>query len=243
MVDLSLFHRILAEFASSLVRRHEVTNVMERLSEHVAEVLQADGAAVCVGIDERLVFLTATGAEVREIEQVQMRLQEGPCHDAWQEGATVVVRDITTETQRWPGFSPALLEVGLCSVMSVPMQLGGLHFGALNVFSRTERDWDEDEGQVTHVLADMATTYVLNSQELKDSNRTRAQLQTALDSRIVIEQAKGILAERHGVSVEQAFELMRRYVRSVNDNLHPFAAAVVAGTVDVPPPEASPRSA
>lgn len=239
MVNLSLLHRVLAEFASSLVSRHEVDDVMERLSDHVAEVLQTDGAAVSVGIDDRLVFLTATGSEVLQIEQVQMSLQEGPCHDAWRDGETIAVRDIATEMQRWPGFSPALLGAGLCAVMSVPMRLDGFHFGALNVFSRCVREWSDDEGQAIQVLADVATTYVLNSQALKESRRTCDQLQMALDSRVVIEQAKGVLAERHGVSVEQAFELMRRHVRSVNAPLHPFAEDVVAGKVDVSLPRAS----
>jgi GAF domain-containing protein len=147
------------------------------------------------------------------------------------EDEPIVVDDLRADVDRWPRFAPAAIDHGLPAVLGIPMHVDGTTIGALNVYDRRARTWTQAEITVAQVLADMATAYIFMVDRLHSAERLAQQLQRALDSRIVVEQAKGALARVHDIDVSEAFELLRGYARDSNHKVHDVAAAVVDGTL------------
>lgn len=235
MIDYSLFQRVLADFARSLVSEYDVGEILYDLTDRVNAVLAVDGAGVSLGNDDgQLEFITATDAAVVRIEEQQTRFREGPCHDAWRGNELVKVAHIEDWEDRWPKWSQAALGTGWHAVLGVPMHLDGASLGALNVYARDPREWDDDETMVAGVLADVATSSIVHTAELRRSQALSVQLQGALDSRIVIEQAKGVVAERHGIDVAEAFDLIRRHARGNNRKLREVARELIEGALSLP---------
>jgi len=234
MVDQHQLHATLREFAHTLVRRYEVGDVLYRLSDHVSDVLDVTGSGVSIRDDDgQLVFVTATSDVVEEVERLQEQFEQGPCVEAAMTTAAVVSDDLRSDEHRWPKFAPAAVDRGMCAALSIPMHVEGMVVGALNVYDSAPRSWSEDEVGAAQVLAEMATVYVVMVSQLRSAEQLAAQLQHALDSRVVIEQAKGVLARAHEVDVSAAFERLRRYARNNHRNLHDVAAEVVDGTLQL----------
>jgi GAF domain-containing protein len=122
----------------------------------------------------------------------------------------MVVDDLRTQSDRWPKFAPAVVDRGLPSVLGIPMHLEGTTIGALNVYADQPRAWTDDEVNAAQPLADMATAYVVMVGQLRSAEQLAEQLQHALDSRVIIEQAKGVLATARDIDISAAFELLRR---------------------------------
>ena len=224
----------LSEFAHALVRRYDVPDMLYELAGRVTQVLGVDGCAVSLGDDEgALRFVAASGERVALAEQLQEQLQAGPARQAYRSGRHVLVADLSRGRDGWEPFAEQVLAVGLRAVASFPMSLDGASIGALNAYSRPPRGWDHDDLAAAQVLADMATSYVLHAVELRRAAAVRDQLQQALDSRIVIEQAKGILAERHGTDVDAAFGVLRRRARDSGTKLHDVCRAVIDGSLEL----------
>jgi len=175
----------------------------------------------------QLHFVTAVTQDSQELERCQEEHQEGPCRDAYETGEVVRVSDVRKESARWPDYSASATRLGLAGVAGIPMRHGGEMIGALNIYSREPRVWSDEDIAVAVVLADVATSYVLNASKLHDQEQLSQQLQGALDSRVVIEQAKGITAQQKSVSVDQAYQRMRRHARSNNASLRVVAEAIV----------------
>jgi GAF domain-containing protein len=163
----------------------------------------------------------------KELERSQEDHQEGPCRDAYETGEVVRVTDVRQESARWPDYSATATRLGVAGVAGIPMRDGDEVIGALNIYSREPRDWSDQDIAVAVVLADVATSYVLNAAKLHDQEKLSQQLQHALDSRVVIEQAKGITAHQNTVPVDQAYQLMRRHARNNNTSLRVVAEAIV----------------
>jgi len=153
--------------------------------------------------------------------------QEGPCRDAYETGEVVRVTDVRQESARWPDYAATATRLGLAGVAGIPMRDGGEVIGALNIYSREPREWSDQDIAVAVVLADVATSYVLNAAKLHDQEQLSDQLQRALESRVVIEQAKGITAHQNTVPADQAYQLMRRHARNNNTSLRVVAEAIV----------------
>jgi GAF domain-containing protein len=233
MVDQSALKRAFADYARTTAGSYEIGEVLYRLTDQVVEVLDIDGAGVSIAeADGTLQFVTASDALTTRAEQHQIDAGEGPCHDAFLSGERVTVPDLARD-ERWPTFRPATLEVGMHAVAGIPMPLGEQRIGALNLYRRTPREWHADALDDAQLLADMATGYVLNTRALHEREQLAEQLQQALDSRVIIEQAKGVIAERHGIATPAAFEKLRRHARSSHEKVHDVARAVVDGRLQV----------
>jgi GAF domain-containing protein len=228
---------VLTRFAQTLAHRYDVADVLYALTDHSVEVLDATAAGVSVGADDdTLQFVSANSEIAATLEHVQQQAREGPCHQAYSTGEEVVVNDIT-EHGEWPIYRDKAAELGLHSVIGIPLSVPERRLGALNIYDRTRRAWTDTDIAHARVLANIATSYVLHASHLDEARRINEQLQRALDSRIVIEQAKGILAGEYGISVEASFTTLRHHARSNDATLRSVAEAVVnLGLRPSPPP-------
>lgn len=221
----------LVELADTLVSDYELLQFLDLLVERSRDVLHAGaGGVMLAGDSGHLQLLTSTDAQSHLVELFELQEQEGPSVDCHREGRRVIDEDLA-ESARWPRFTPVALQHGFGSVFAFPMRLRGHVLGALTLL-RTEpgavKSSDVDAAQA---FADMATIGILHERAVRDARQLAADLQAALNSRTVIEQAKGILAERLGVGVEQAYQVLRRYARSHNRILREVAAALVSGSL------------
>lgn len=229
-VPIDVLHR----FTAALVEESDVAEILWEFADAVSQVLEVSGAGVSLASGGALTVAVVTSEAVRCIEAVQQETKQGPCQEAYESGQTWRVPDIDAADQ-WPEYQAIAKEVGMRSVMGVPLRFRGRSIGALNVYHAEPRDWGDDDLAVCQVLGNMATSFVAHHADLVSAQQLSDQLQVALDSRVVIEQAKGILAEHHDVSVQQAFERMRSHARSNNVSLRSVAIAVVERGFRLPP--------
>lgn len=227
-LDEELLMSILSEFAHTLASRFEVSEVLYRLAEHVVQVLDVDGTGVSV-IDEegKLRPVTVINELTRKLEAVQEEHQKGPCVDAFREGRIVVVNELSDQAQAWPTWCSQAEQLGIRSVLGIPLMVNDDSLGAMNIYSQRLRHWRDVEVRAARVLADMAASYVANASDLQQSRRTTEQLREALESRIIIEQAKGVLAGEGGCTVDEAFKSLRDHSRRHGASMRTVAEAVV----------------
>ena len=228
MYDQSLFLQTLSRFARVLPAQYDLELALVELTESVAAVLGLAGSGVTMAEDGRLRFVTAVTQASGELERIQEEQQAGPCQDAYDTGDVVCVPDVRVETTRWPEFAAAASRLGVAGVAGIPMRLSNQTIGALNLYSSTARVWSEEDLAAAMVLADVATSYVINASKMRQQQQLSEQLQQALESRVVIEQAKGITAHQHTVTVDEAFHLMRGHARNNNASIRAVAEAIVA---------------
>jgi GAF domain-containing protein len=217
----------LSEFAATLVKDFTLSDVLHDLAERATAIVGADSAGVCLQHDSHLRFAAALDERCSRLERVQESEQAGPCVDALRAGKVVSVADLATAIPGWGAYGRAAREAGIAAIAGIPMRLDGQEIGTLNLYSNTCREWSEEDLDAAHVLADIASSYVINASKLAQQRRLNEQLHEALDSRVVIEQAKGILSAERGISVDDAFELLRRHARSYRTSLRSVAEAVV----------------
>jgi GAF domain-containing protein len=228
MYDQQLFLQTLSRFAVVLPARYDLEAALVELTKSIIAVLGVSGSGVTMAEAGRLHFVTAVSHASGELERNQEEFQAGPCRDAFDTGVVVRVTDVREEVARWPEFSAAALRVGVAGVAGIPMRLADEVIGALNIYSSEPREWTDDDISVAVVLADVATSYVVNASKLRQQEQLSEQLQEALISRIVIEQAKGITAQQNSVSIDNAYQLMRRHARNNNASLRVVAEAIVS---------------
>ncbi len=233
MYDHRLFVRTVSEFARTLLAPYDVSAALVGLAERLTDVLALAGSGVTVADDDTLRVVTAVPHRLAPLERYQEEHQEGPCHDAFAVGRRLLVEDLTDETYRWPGYCRLAAGLGLGAVAAFPLQLGDRVFGAVNLYSTGPRRWADDEVAAASVLSDMATAYLVNASSYEQQERLSEQLQQALDSRVVIEQAKGALAHARGMDVSEAFELIRRHARQHSRPVRDVAAAIVTGDLRI----------
>lgn len=230
MYDQALLLQTLSRFAVILPSRYDVQEALSELTESVTAVLGLCGSWVTMADDGRLTFLTAVSQASAELERdhVQLHPFACPCRDASSTGEVIRVTDVRQQPTRWPEFSAFATRLSVAGVAAIPMRLAGQVIGALNLYSLEPRDWSDEDMAVAGVLADVATSYMVNASKLHQQEQLSQQLQEALDSRVVIEQAKGITAQQHAVSIDQAYQRMRRHARTNNASLRTVAEAIVA---------------
>ena len=228
MYDQPLFLRTLSRFAVVLPARYDLEASLAELTESVSTVLGLSGSGVTMAEDGRLRFVTAVSQASGELERNQEQHQAGPCREAYETGEVVRVTDVRKESQRWPQFATAAARLGVAGVAGIPMRLAEEIIGALSLYSPEPRQWSDGDIAVAAVLADVATSYVVNASKLRQQEQLSEQLQAALESRVVIEQAKGITAYKNAISVDQAYQRMRGHARSNNASLRMVAEAIVA---------------
>lgn len=200
---------------------------LEELAERVTGVLGLLGSGVSLLRDERMEFTVAADPAIAAVERIQEHTQEGPCCTAARTGQVVTIPDLAAAENPWPAYRHAARRAGVRAVAALPMRLGATTVGGLNLYSRSPRDWDPHDVAAATVLADMATAYLINASTNRKQAELTKQLQHALDARVVIEQAKGILANRHQISVEAAYQRIRVHSRARRVTVRAVAAAVV----------------
>jgi GAF domain-containing protein len=232
MIDHSALFRAFQDYARALVASYDLGPMLYLLTDQVVETLDIDGAGLSMSHDgEALTFVTATDEDIAVIEQEQVAEGDGPCHLAFRAGTPVTIDDLVTE-DRFGAYRAVALERGAKAVMGIPLPGAAPRMGALNLYRHERWGWSPEEIEVAQLLADMAAGYVRNVSELQRCRTLAAQLQQALDSRVVVEQAKGILIERHRLSTAEAFRRLREQARSTRTSLHAVAREVVEGTTE-----------
>jgi len=221
--------------SDTLVADYDIIEFLQFLTERCVELVEVDEAAVMLASPSGHLQAVASSSErSRLLELFELQNEDGPCLDAYRTGVVVSVADLTREGERWPSFGPRALEVGFTAVHSVPLRLRGDVIGALNLLRAGPGELDAADAKLVRALADIATVGVLHERIVTQSVATASGLQTALNSRVRIEQAKGILAERADVTIDEAFELLRKYARSNSQKLTEVAAGVVHHSIEIP---------
>jgi GAF domain-containing protein len=227
--------QVFVELADTLVENFDVVEFMQTLTDRCVEMLSADAAGLML-TDQRggLKLMAATLERARVLEVFELQVQEGPCLECFTTGVAITNVELAEAHKRWPLFTPAAVEAGFGATHALPMRLRGQVIGALNLFTDEQVRLSHSDLEVRQAMADVATIGLLHQQNTREQTVVSEQLQTALNSRIVVEQAKGALAARTGVSVADAFARIRTHARRHQLPLTEVAAAVVAGTI---PPE------
>lgn len=215
--------------AGSLVQGYDVVDLLTELTADCAHLLGIASAGLLLA-DERGVLhvLAASSERTRQLELFQVQRADGPCRDCYLDGAPVSAPDLEREAGRWPHFAPAALDAGFASVHALPMRLRDQVLGALGLFGTSPGALNADDLSLGQALADVASVAIVQDKEKSDQRSVNEQLQTALQSRIVLEQAKGVLAQQGSLQMDEAFAVLRRYARDHNLRLTAVAEAVVS---------------
>ncbi|WP_378730773.1 GAF and ANTAR domain-containing protein [Nocardia brasiliensis] len=225
--DAEALVEVLSRFARMLPTEYRVETALDELVSSVTAVLGLTGAGVTMESGGQLRFVTAPSEQIAEVERCQEHAQQGPCVDAHHNGHPVTVDDLSKHLDRWPQYTSVAARYNVAAVAGVPMRLNGHKVGAIDLYADQPRDWSAADVEVARLLADMATGYVVNAGRRFQQQQLTEQLQQALNSRVVIEQAKGIIANARAISPDEAFTLIRRYARAQQAPLHAVARAIV----------------
>src|SRR5512141_1145056 len=228
MIATSRLAEVFVDVADTLVDDFDVIEFLELVTRHTAEVSQAASAGLLLADPHgQLQYMASSATSVKLLELFQLQYQEGPCLDCFRTGTAVVNSDLHQAGQRWPLFAPRAVEAGFQSVHAFPLRHRQKVIGALNLLSTDTGHFDPTDVRIIHRLADSATIGLLQERTIRSAEILTEQLQGALNSRITIEQAKGVLARTHHISVDAAFERMRAYSRRNPHPLSDVARAVV----------------
>jgi transcriptional regulator with GAF, ATPase, and Fis domain len=238
-MDGQLLSQTFVELTDTMVADFDVIDFLHVLTSRSAELLDVSAAGLLLA-DPRggLRVLAASTEAARLLELFQLQSDQGPCLDCFRSGQPVEATDLSAD-QRWPRFAAAAGQAGFSAVQALPMRLRDQVIGALNLFRATAGPFDAEAVRVGQALADVATIGLLHERSMRHSDTLNEQLQTALNSRVIIEQAKGKLAERLGIDMGQAFTILRDQARNRNQRLSDLARAFVEGTQAVTRPATS----
>lgn len=225
--------RWLVEMADTLVEDYDVIELLTGLADRCVSVLNASAAGVMLASPAGALSLVASSSEaMRILEMFELQTREGPCVDAFHTGRRVQHEDLRAESAKWPRFAPMALDLGFQSAFALPLRLRDSTVGALNVFFLGPDPMPEPDVVVAQAFADLATISVLQHRRATEARLLNEQLSIALDSRVVIEQAKGVISERTGIDLAESFAMLRTYARSHNLRLTDVAQSAVDGTLD-----------
>jgi GAF domain-containing protein len=232
--------RTFVVLADTLVADYDVVDLLDQLVAASVSLLDVSAAGLLLDDQRGHLALVASSSEgTRLLEIFQLQSNEGPCLDCVRTGALVTSADLEADRDRWPLFVPEALAAGFRSVTAVPLRLREQTIGGLNMFSDTATLLADEDRDLAQALADVATIGILQQRSAHRTSVLAEQLQHALSSRVVIEQAKGVIAERDQVDMDVAFATLRKHARDHNLKLGEVALAVVRGSLTpgaVPPP-------
>ncbi|GAB3921434.1 GAF and ANTAR domain-containing protein [Kribbella albertanoniae] len=223
---------VFIELADTLVDNYDVIDLLHTLCERSVELLQADAAGLILA-DQRseLHVMASTSEEAKLLELFVLQADEGPCLDCYSTGEQVVNIDLDEVEARWPRFHAATAAVGFRSTHAIPLRLRGQVLGVLNLFCSDRVTLSDSDVALGQALCDIATVGLLQERTVRRGEVLAEQLQSALNTRILIEQAKGVLSERSRISVDDAFGLMRAHARRNHLQLGVVAAGLIDGTI------------
>jgi GAF domain-containing protein len=229
--------RIFVQLADSLVDDFDVVEHLTTLAVGCVDVLDVSAAGLMLADEAGGLRVVASSSEaMRVVELFELQSQEGPCLDCFRSEMPVLNEHFGEAESRWPHFEAFALAAGFHSVHALPMRLRGEVIGALNLFRSDRGPLEEGDVLSAQAFADVATISILHHRADLESGQVREQLSKALTSRVLIEQAKGVVAERAGIGMEAAFARMRNHARSHHLKLADFAQDVINGTVPIPAP-------
>ena len=225
--------RSLVEMADTLVDDYDVVDLLTGLADRCVSLLDVSAAGVMLASPSGGLTLLASSSEaMRLLELFELQAQEGPCLDAFHSGEPVEQENLLAGAGRWPLFADAAVRAGFQSAVALPLRLRDVTLGALNLLSATRAPIQEADLIVARAFADLAALSILQHRASTEAHRLNEQLSAALTSRIIIEQAKGVISERAGITLAEAFARMRGYARHHNRRLTDVAHAAVDGTLD-----------
>jgi GAF domain-containing protein len=225
--------RSLVEMADTLVDDYDVVDLLTGLAGRCVSLLGASAAGVMLASPSGSLGLVASSSEaMRLLELFELQAQEGPCLDAFRTGERIEHEVLVAGSGPWPAFTAAALQAGFRSAFALPLRWRDVTLGALNLLSVSQEPMDDSDAIVARAFADLAALSIVQHRAGAEAKRLNEQLSAALTSRIVIEQAKGVISERAGVDLAEAFSRLRSYARSNNLRLTDVAHAATAGTLD-----------
>jgi GAF domain-containing protein len=228
VADLRQLTRTFVDLADTLVDEFDIIELLQVLTGRCVELLGVDAAGVMLADGGGKLRLAAASSErARLLELFEIQNDEGPCLDSFRTGRQVSYVDAGAGSAPWPVFAPKAKSEGFLSVHALPMRLRHEIIGALNLFAHDPVQLPAEDIRVAQAFADIATIAILQERLVKEREVLAAQLQTALDSRVVIEQAKGILAERLGFDMDTAFSTLRDAARRANRRLSEVARDII----------------
>jgi len=235
--------RSLVEMADTLAGDYDIVDMLTGLADRCVDLLGVSAAGVMLASPAGSLALVASSSEaMRLLELFELQAQEGPCLDAFRTGQPVRHENLQAGAGPWPSFADAALRAGFASALALPLRLREVTLGALNLLSATRTPMAEADLIVARAFADLAALSIVQHRASTEAQRLNEQLSAALTSRVVIEQAKGVISERAGVDLAEAFTRLRSYARNHNLRLTHVAQAATDGTLD-PSAWASPRPA
>ncbi len=216
--------------ADTLVADYDVVEMAQQLIDNAMSLLPIAAAGILLGDSKgELHVFAASSHQTRLLELLQVHADAGPCLDAYRTGQPVLVEDLAAEVTRWPVFVERAGEYDFGAVSALPLRLRSERVGALNLFLEHPGPMAAADVSVGQALADVAAIGILHQRVLARSETVNEQLQSALSTRLIIEQAKGMLAERAAIDLDRAFQLLRTHARRTNRRLADLARSVIEG--------------
>jgi transcriptional regulator with GAF, ATPase, and Fis domain len=230
-MDQQLLSETFVELTDIMVADFDAIDFLHVLTDRSVQLLDVSATGLLLADPHgKLQVVAASSEAARLLELFQLQSDQGPCLDCFRFGRPVAAADLGATGQRWPRFTAAAQEAGFAAAQALPMRLRDQVIGALNLFRAVPGPFDPADVRVGQALADVATISLLHERSMRHSDTLNEQLQAALNSRVIIEQAKGKLAERLGIDMSAAFSLMRQQARTRNLRLADLAQAFIDGT-------------
>jgi GAF domain-containing protein len=232
-MSMERYEQLAAAFvglADTLIADYDAVELAHQLIDSAVTLLPIAAAGILLGdTNGELHLFAASSEQAKDLERLQMEVGAGPCLDAYRTGRPVPVDDLERGAAEWPAFAAQAGRCGFRAVTALPMRLREERVGGLNLFLAEPGPMTSADVKVGQALADVAAIGILHQRVLSQSEQVNQQLQTALTTRLIIEQAKGVLAERGGIDTNEAFNLLRAQARRTNRRLADLAHAVVDG--------------
>jgi transcriptional regulator with GAF, ATPase, and Fis domain len=225
--------QVFVKLADTLVADFDIVELLQMLVETCQSTFDVTAAAILLDSGEDgLDLVASTSEESRTVELMVLGSEEGPCLEAFHDGRAITVPNLR-EGDGWSRFRTVAIENGFSAVHALPMRLRDESIGALTLFESRGDVMGEADVEAAQALADVATIGILQERAIRENQTVRRQLQTALDSRVIIEQAKGVVAYTHEEGMDEAFRRIRAYARDTRRALTEVSRAIVAREIIV----------
>ena len=220
--------RAFVDLSNELIQGYDMVDLLSELTANCARLLDVAAAGLLLTDGRGVLHLLAASSEsTRHLEVFQLQREQGPCLDCFHSGSAVIVPDLQAESQRWPDFARVAASVGFASVHAIPMRLRESVLGTLGLFGNVSGRLKDEDLSLAQALVHVASVAIVNEKSASDRDIVTAQLQHALRSRIVLEQAKGVLANGGQLEMEDAFQVLRHYARNKGAKLSDIAEQLV----------------
>jgi GAF domain-containing protein len=229
VIDEEHLEHTLASVAEALAQARSVTDLLHDLVDDANKIFDICGAAIVMADEEhRLRPVTAGIEAIASLEMIEERTRQGPCHEVHRLGEPLRITDLQDHADRWPDLAAAAARTGIVATAGVPLHIEGFEFGVLTLYDTRPHQWTDRQIEVAQLLADTTTAYIVYASAYRQATVIVDQLKHALEARVVIEQAKGVLANERNIRVDEAFQVLRQHARDRNAKLSEVAHAVVS---------------